>query len=431
VKPRGPLLAIGAFLATLLIGAGYAASARSQAFHFFDVATDFARFDPDYAARRDIFTRRMLGLKQALFGLEHAGEPMICAHQILSELRWRLTSTTDWKAIEAELDRLARLVGDRAADRTPDRQDPADGSWGRCFTAWFFRLDGSYNHIAELADAGKSPRYPPRFLDRVNDPQRLQDYLLGVAVSDIAHEGIDHRRELNIGLADLMRLILRGWPASYRWEPALRPKLMSLIFGRLRDPATGFWGEAYRRDGRTIFVPDLGVTFHVARYLKGRVPYRKLIGWPKLIDTLLAIKNLPYPQGWRRGDGFLGHDLYDVAALFSMGWSEATAPQRASMRREIGAMLDWCLANAIRADGSVVVMPGDDSVEAATYFAVSLLDEIGYFDPAKRFWTDQPFPAAAALAAKLKVRIRAALAAGAGGEGGGYYRSALGKLDAL
>jgi hypothetical protein len=416
--PKMSVLGLG--LAAALSCAGIA---RASELRFVDVRSDFARFDPRYATERDALAGQASALQDRLFSLERAGEPMVCAHQLLSEVRWRLGSTADWPTIRSQLDRLARLAANPETDRLPDTQSPIDGSWGRCLTAWFFRLDASYNRIADPAEAGKAPLHPPHFLDRVNHPDRLQEYLLGVAASDIAHAGIDHRRELNIGLADLMRLILRDRPANYHWDPRLKPKLMSLILGPLRDPATGFWGETYRRGNATIRVQDVGVTFHVIRYLRGDVP-----DWPKVIDTLLAIKRLPYPQGWMRGDSFLAHDLYDVAALFHLGWAHATEPQRAAIRVEIAAMLDWCLSRTVRPDGSIVVMAGDDSVEAATYFAISFLHEIGYFDPAKRFWTTRQFPGAPALATRLRSRIGAALASGAGGEGGGYYRSALDKL---
>ena len=220
-----------------------------------------------------------------------------------------------------------------------------------------------------------------------------------------------------------MRLILKDEPSTYHWDMRLKAELMSLILGPLRDPVTGFWGETYRRGKATVRVQDLGVTFHVIRYLDGEVP-----NWPKVIDTLLAIKRLPYPQGWMRNNRYLTHDLYDVVALFHLGWAHASEKQRAAMRTEITAMLHWCLTNTVRPDGSVVVMADDDSVEAATYFAVSFLHEIGYFSRAERFWTSQNFLSASNLASKLRAHITAALATEAGGEGGGYYRSALQKL---
>jgi len=408
----------------LVFGLGPLAIAGPGALPFVDVRSDFTLFDPNYAAKHDTLAQRATALKLRLFTLEQTGHPMVCAHQLLAEVSWRLSSTADWLKIEEQLDQLAELVANPDTDRTPDPQSPTDGSWGHCLSAWFFRLDTSYNHIADLAAAGEGPPYSPHFLDRINDPTRLQEYLSGIALSDIAHEGIDHRRELNNALADLMRLILKDEPSNYHWDGGLKAELMALILGSLRDPATGFWGETYRRGNTKVRVQDLGMTFHVVRYLNGGVP-----DWPKIIDTLLAIKDLPYPQGWMRGNSYLTHDLYDVVALMHMGWAHASGVQQATMREEIGAMLNWCLANAVRPDGSVVVMADDDSVEAATYNAVSFLREVGYFSHAERFWTTQSFPGASNLALKLRASIKAALASGAGGEGGGYYRSALQKLS--
>ena len=93
-------------------------------------------------------------------------------------------------------------------------------------------------------------------------------------------------------------------------------------------------------------------------------------------------------------------------------------------------MLDWCLASTVRPDGSVRVDPADDSAETATYFAVGLLSELGYFDPGKRFWTTREFPDGAAAGANMARRIHQALAQDSGAEGGTYYRNALERLAA-
>lgn len=147
------------------------------------------------------------------------------------------------------------------------------------------------------------------------------------------------------------------------------------------------------------------------------------------LDRLIAIRDLHYPQGWRQETGYLNHDLYDVVSLFRLGWNHADGRQREIIRAEAERLLDWSLHHAFRPDGSVILDPNDDSMETAYYFAVSLLDELGYFDKAKRFWTDRDFPEAATLSEKLRHHIEAALAAGATGEGGTYYRGALQRLD--
>lgn len=387
-----------------------------------DVRAEFSKFDPQHRTHLNDLRGQVRGLEHTVQGLEASGRPTRCAQQALTELRWRVNNTADYAASKAEIARLAQLVADPEAAGASDGQDPADGAWGRCYTEWFFRLDASYDAMSELD--GKPPAVPPRFLDRVNDPERLQAYFDGLAVSDIARDGINRRRELNESLADLMRLILRERPAGYVWKPGVKQRLLELINGSLRNPATGFWGAAYRIDGAIVHVPDLSITFHVVKYLDGDIT-----DWPKLLDRLIAIRDLRYPQGWRQENGYLNHDLYDVVSLFRLGWSHADDEQRGIIREQAGRVLDWSLTHTFRPDGSVILDPNDDSTETAYYFAVSLLDELGYFDKAKRFWTDRDFPEAATLAEKLRRHVEAALAVGASGEGGTYYRGALKRLD--
>lgn len=170
-------------------------------------------------------------------------------------------------------------------------------------------------------------------------------------------------------------------------------------------------------------MPDVSLTFHVVESLGGGVP-----DWPRLIDTLLAMRDLQHPQGWREGDGHLAHDLYDVATLFRLGWDRADADQRLRRAAALGDMLAWCLAGTVRPDGTVRVDAGDDSAETATYFAVGLLSELGVFDPAKRFWTERDVPDGPALGARMAARIRDALAQGRGADAGVYDRNALQRL---
>lgn len=415
-----PLLLLSA-LASL--AAMLPSPARAGEFKRVDIWSDFDVFDPGYSAKISAFYKRLKPLNERVMTLEAAGEPLVCAHQVLTEVRWRMGSTADYAGIEAGLDRLTQLLAKPEEDRIPDTQDPADGSWGRCYTEWFFKVVATYNAIEDLIAARKAPERPIHLFDRINDPQRLRAYFLSVAVSDIAQNGVNHLRELNENMSNLMRLILHDQPVGYPWHPGLKDEMMSILLGPLRDPATGYWGETYKHDGKLLRVQDLSVTFHVVRYLGGHVP-----DLPLMIDTTLAIKDLPFSQGWLRRGSYMNHHSYDVVALFRLGWPEASESQRQAMRTEIAKMLDWCLTKSVSPDGTVAVVDSDSSVEEAYYYAISFLDEVGYFTRAQRFWTDQDFPEGPALAAKLKARVTAALAGGAGGAGGTYYRSALWKL---
>ena len=50
--------------------------------------------------------------------------------------------------------------------------------------------------------------------------------------------------------------------------------------------------------------------------------------------------------------------------------------------------------------------PIGESLPDSYYFAIAFLDTVGFFDPAKRFWTDREFPQATALRAGLERQVR-------------------------
>jgi hypothetical protein len=139
----------------------------------------------------------------------------------------------------------------------------------------------------------------------------------------------------------------------------------------------------------------------MARYLEGGIAY-----WPQLIDTLIEIRDDRYPNGWLNKEGLTNHNNYDVATLFQLGWPKLRADQRQRARVELDRLLGWCLATAIASDGTVVARARSESLSESYYFTIAFLDTVGYFDPAKRFWTDRAFPEAPVLRAQLERRVR-------------------------
>ena len=91
--------------------------------------------------------------------------------------------------------------------------------------------------------------------------------------------------------------------------------------------------------------------------------------------------------------------------LFQLGWDQMRGDQRRRAQHEIDRLLSWCLETAIAADGAVVARAVGESLPESYYFTVAFLDTVGFFDPAKRFWTDRGFPEAAALKGQLERRI--------------------------
>jgi hypothetical protein len=325
---------------------------------------------------------------------EAQGLDASCLRQALRELRWRLEYTADTAAARATLERIRALAALPTSPSAATTDE--EGSYGACTEVWFLKLDASVDRLLAPDFEGESPR----FLDRINNPDRLERYLESLLVSRLVEQGIDHRKELNFATADLVRLILWKRPANYRWDPRLETVIRRFV-ANWQDPATGFFGATYEIGGQRLRTTDLSLTFHMARYLEGRIGY-----WPELIDTLIAIRDDRYPNGWLDEEGLSNHNNYDVATLFRLGWPELRADQRQRARAELDRLLGWCLATAIAPDGTVVARAKSESLSESYYFTIAFLDTVGYFDPAKRFWTDRAWPEASVLRTRLEFQVR-------------------------
>lgn len=326
---------------------------------------------------------------------EAAGQETVRQRQAIGELLWRLQYTGDAEAAKATLARVRRLASLPPLAAGRDEY----GSFGIGTSVWFLQLDASVDPM--LGDDFDDEGNPPRFLDRVNAPDRLHDYLGGLVVSDLVKDGVDHRKELNLATADLVRLILRHRPRGYQWDPRLETVVRRFV-AEWQDRATGFFGADYRIGEEIWRTADLSITFHIARYLEGRIAR-----WPRLIDTLLAIRDERYPNGWLDDEGMTSHNNYDVAVLFGLGWPQMRPDQRDRASDELARLLDWCLETAIAADGTILARAVGESLPDSYYFAIAFLDAVGFFDPKKRFWTDRSFAHAEVLRVRLQDRVGA------------------------
>jgi len=348
-----------------------------------------ANYFPKTVELRRVIEPEIRALAARLDREEARGHDTCCLRQVLRELRWRLEYTADAESIHGNLARLRALAA-----------SPSSGSPnGACTEVWFLQLDEAVDHF--LAPDFDDHGNPPDFLDRINDPKRLKDYLDSLLVSRPAEDGVDRRKELNFATADLLRLILWRRPPNYPWDPQLEAVIRNFV-AAWQDPATGFFGAIYLIEARRLRTLDLSLTFHMARYLEGRIGY-----WPQLVDTLLAIRDERYPYGWLDENGLSNHNNYDVAVLFQLGWPQMRPDQRRRAVEELGRLTHWCLTTAIAADGTIRARAASESLPESYYFAVAFLDTVGYFDPKKRFWTDRAFPEASALRAALERQLLA------------------------
>jgi hypothetical protein len=325
---------------------------------------------------------------------EAAGRDTVRLRQAIGELQWRLQYTGDAAAAAMTLDRVRTFAAGPPANH-PARD--ADGSLGIGTEIWFLQVDASVD--AMLADDFVLGGTALPFLDRVNNPLRLRSYLDSLLVSRLAEDGVDRRKELNLATANLVRLILRRRPRGYPWDPQLDDVVRAFV-ADWQDAGTGFFGADYEIDGQRRRTADLSMTFHMARYLEGRIGH-----WPQLIDTLLGMRDDRYPNGWLDDEGMTSHNNYDVAVLFGFGWPHMRPGQRRRAGQELERLLGWCLETAIAPDGTVVARAAGESLPDSYYFTAAFLDTVGFFDPGKRFWTDRELPQSSALRARLRQRV--------------------------
>jgi hypothetical protein len=376
----------------------------------------FVAFDPHYVEEKAERLVRTRALGQQVIAREAAGQNVELSYQILFEIVWRLTQTADFKRLDQRLDDLQASLAHSEHEAEAEKQDPADGSWGRGYTEWFLKLSATWDHHDE------ETKIPLRFLDRINSPEKLTSYLVPLSVSDIARTGVDNYREFNEALSCFTRMLTRNRPKGYVYDPKLKETFMDLLLHRFRNPATGYWGESYVQDGHAQFIDDLSITFHTITYLHGNVS-----DLDKVVATTLAIKDLDYPVGWLYKGQYWNHNNLDVVGILQYAWPSASTSQKKALVIELNKMLRWTVDESLQTDGSFKRVEADGSMEYKTYFGTASLARLGYFDKSKRFWTDQDFPEAEGVRQRIIGFIEKHRKSGA--EGGKQYEDALEELN--
>ncbi|MGD0649626.1 MAG: hypothetical protein ABSA97_00535 [Verrucomicrobiia bacterium] len=393
---------------TLLPRADYEINLRKE--------QQFVAFDPHYKEAKAERVARTRTLGKQVIEREAAGQNAELSYQIVFEIIWRLTQTANFKRLDQRLDDLQASLAHPEHEAEAEEQDPADGSWGKGYTEWFLKLSATWDHH------GEKTKIPYRFLDRINSPEKLTEYLTAMSVSDIARTGVDHYREFNEALSCFARMIPTDRPRGYVYHPKLKETFMELLLHRFRNPATGYWGESYVQDGHVQFIDDLSITFHTISYLQGNVS-----DLDKVVATTLAIKDLDFPVGWLYKGQYWNHNNMDVAAILQYGWPHASEAQKKALAIELNKMVRWTVDESLQPDGSFKRVEADGSIEDGTYYGASFLARLGYFDKSKRFWTDKDFPEAEGVRQRIISFIEKHHKSGA--MGGTQYESALEELN--
>lgn len=387
------------------------------------IRADMVAYNPSYWKLLAPRKQRLQELTKQVFEREAQGAKVTCSHQIAIETRWFIGYTADFPGMDRRLDDLKDSLAHPEREALAEQQDPKDGSWGGCYTQWWQRLDASYDMLQMYKAKGIKPKYRFMLLDHLNSPEKLRAYFASIAVADIAHTGRDNRKELNGAFVNLIRLITANEPDGYPWAPGMKQAILDITLNLYRNQKTGWWGQTYiHSNGKREYVDDLSMTFHVVQSLDDNVPLLD-----KLATTLFAVKNVDYPVGWYDHGIQSNHNNMDVVVLMRASWKAMTDEQRKQGADEIRRMLHWCLTESLQPDGSFYSSAGaDDSVEEGEHFGVNFLARMGYFNKARRFWTNENFPEAEAHREKILAFIRAHQNTGAAG--GSYYSSSLQEL---
>jgi hypothetical protein len=324
-------------------------------------------------------------LHKAIVDRQMRGEMPACSSQILTEVSWLIQYTNDTSRIEKRLEDLRRSMDYTPAQQHAAReQSPEDGSWGGCFEEWFLRVHASADPAKLLAVRGQRPVHKFKFLDRVGSGPQIAEYLRSRLVSRAGEDGRNQRKELNLVVAGLGQLLFLP-ELAYQFDRssnrnALAQALKDFMDREWQDPTTGYWGSWYDIDGKVMKTEDLSITFHIASYRNGRISRIR-----EMVRTTLRIRDRRYPLGWHDRGTQNNHHAYDVVRLLRLGWPYMTDEEKANAWAEIVIILARARRLSMNVLGQFDSSPYS-SLDEAYYFGVSLLDELGYFRPSRRFW---------------------------------------------
>jgi hypothetical protein len=329
------------------------------------------------------------------------GQDMEYSMNIYREIRWLLNFTPDLKGVWTEVDAFRKSLSQPERQKLAAEQQP-DGSWALGINSWYLKLYYSVES-GSIQECVPPPRYPLQFLDRINSPEKLTAELDSALHDDFTRTGIFNRERTDETFSALARLLIKGKPIRcYIFHPELAQTLRAFV-NRWQNPVTGCWGQwLIDRQGRTWKMDDMAMTFHVVSDLKGQVQHLDQIA-----NRLLQLYNMEFPTGNRFNGHHENHLNADAVIILHYAWPTLDAATRERASQQISQMLTWCLAESLQPDGSFKVSELDDTTSDAQWYGVWFLDEAGYFNRRKRFWTEQDFPNAQAIRARIAANLKA------------------------
>lgn len=328
---------------------------------------------------------------------QNAGQNMQYSMHIYTEVRWRLNFTPDVETTRRRIADLRQSVDQPEQQNMAGQQQPGDGSWGLGMDVWYLRL---YYSVDYIKGAAVKPAHPLLFLDRINSPEKLTAQLNSDLYDNFIQTGVFNREELDETFSALARLLFSSQPTAYDFHPQLRDALRQFV-ERWQNPATGCWGQwLIDRQNRVWKMDDVGITFHVVSDLHGQVGRLD-----RIAKRLLQLDRVNFPAGILFDGHYENHLNWDAVKIFRTAWPHLDEPTKQRARDEISRMLQWCLRESLRSDGSFKVSDLDETPGDAYRYGVWFLEETGYFRPSDRFWTDRDFPESGAVRARIAAKL--------------------------
>jgi hypothetical protein len=294
------------------------------------------------------------------------GEGMQYSMHIYREIRWRLNFTPDTAATATLIAKLKTSLSQPAMQKLATTQLPEDGSWGLGISEWYLKakLDSDlYDHFTVTA--------------------------------------VFNREELDETFSALARLLYRQKITVYPFHPDLKATLRQFV-NEWQNPRTGCWGQwIVDRNGWVWKMDDMAMTFHVVADLRGQVDHLD-----RIAKRILELDGTNFPTGIRFDGSYANHLNWDVVKIFRYAWPYLDTATRQAAKKEISGMMAWCLKESYLPDGSFKVSELDETLGDAYFYGVSFLVDAGYFNPEKRFWTNQDFIDAPVVREKLENRLR-------------------------
>lgn len=378
----------------------------------------FVARDPRYNDIRSDLRGGLEELNSRMDALIAAGYPIPVSQQISLEAQWLINYTEEWDRAAATLQRFQQSLA--ATDQALSQQD--DGSWGPGCTEFYRKLEPTVDALQNRLQDGV-PIKPLKFMQQLQDPQFVRDYLEGLRVSRIHRDGRNNRDAFGSMITSLTQLFFKQKlrkkldqhkEADFKISDASITGLRDYLWS-IQGTETGYWGPTYDFDGDIIDVQDLSYTFHVVKYYCDRTGTNRtdLPKIDQIAATTRTIQTFCYPNGlkpdqWENGHApqFSDHNNYDLTTMFKTLWPDMPEEGRTAAGQEITALLAWCLTTSLQDDH--FERSPDMSVVNSYNYGVLFLQIAGFWPQIMTpFWTNSPIavPPGTASPAAIAARL--------------------------